>query len=138
MNFVSKLFTSVLFWLIVGAIVAGVMVYRYFTKGVSPLVVDYDKGNLTQSIDHYQTVADSLYSTMDGWGTDVFLINSLLSDLNSDEVKAVYSFFGMREYDQNFSPFAEKPKLDLVDWFKLELSGSDLLYVERVFSSVWH
>lgn len=140
MNFVSKIFTSVLFWSIVGAIVAGVMVWRYFFPQPVELNVDYRQQNLRQDDLYYRSIADSLENAMatpSGFGTDEKMIFSLTESLNVDEVKKVYSVFGQRKYAGD-SFLSSRPLLDLVDWFKAELTGDDLERVMVVFSSVWH
>lgn len=79
-------------------------------------------------------IANNLQKAMQGLGTDFETIKLLLTKLNVFDVQLVSNKFGLRSYDTNmFYNILYGSKMDLVEWFKSELSGSDLEFVKNKF-----
>jgi len=83
--------------------------------------VDNSTNNSTDTISDSEAnvIADSLYSAMNGWGTDFELMTGQLQCLNGSSLQKIYSSFGYKD------------GMNLFSWFNDELSGnafSSLVY----------
>lgn len=88
------------------------------------------------SDDEAQTLADSLYNCMKGFGTSESSIVKIIceSGYTSDDLAKIYNKFGYKEYGTFGEPiFGGGDKLDLIGWLHKELSGDNLMYVKRSF-----
>jgi len=81
-------------------------------------------------------IADAQFQAFNnnGWGifgTDETLMFDSLNGCNSEDLKAVYKYFGVREQIVLFMPVFTA---DLFGWYGAELSGSDLARMKAIWS----
>lgn len=89
-------------------------------------------GSTKHDKDHYERIADQLFSEMRGMKRNKPKVYELLEGLTGNELKAVYNAFGSKNYSLfgndgflakwNVTGF----QLDLFGWFKKELHGDSL------------
>lgn len=79
--------------------------------------------NLPKSASYYTGIAETLYNSMKSFQPDDFTLSkdiyTELSKLSSDELKAIYKAFGVRQ-DYMFSVI-DLGNMDLIGWFRQEL-----------------
>jgi hypothetical protein len=130
-------FMNPVVWIAVAVIAAGVVLYRKFFMDSSQIGFDRAGGGGNLSLpDHaYATIAKNLQNAMYGLGTNTEEggIFELLKGLNKDDLIRVYNEFGLRKNGDTSLKFWNVPKMDLIDWFKDELSGDDLDRMEKVW-----
>ena len=115
----SLLFISIIvFWKVVRALLVKL--------GIMKLpVLSVNSFNLSKSMEEISVISDYQYSAMNRLGTkDALLFNSI-SDLNVDDLKAVYNTFGIRKYDRWKGSKIIGDNLDLLQWYKEELSPAE-------------
>ena len=84
---------------------------------------------LQKGTGNYNDVALRLYNAMTGWGTNFKLILEEVSKLKGFEQTAVYETFDKPKYGGNAFIFLQEylgDEMDLIQWFKAELSDSQI------------
>lgn len=127
----------------VTSLVIGVRVYKRFKAGSEQRSLEEAVKKLTttdttikQSISDNQAklFANSLFEAFNVWhGTDIDVVRTIIAKLhNGKDWLAVIKAFGVRPYGTTGTPwFGDGTQLDLVGWFRKELSGSLMQEIEN-------
>jgi hypothetical protein len=107
--------------------------------------VDITKTKISQAT--AQNYAEQLFKAFNYyWGTDLSVIKSIFSKINSEDFKMIYNAFGQRTYSSinggtpSQSPigldnpviFGKNPDLDLVGWLQEELGIADFVTKNKI------
>ena len=127
----------------VTGLVVGVRVYRRLKasseqrsleEAVKKLTTNDTEVKQTISDDTARLLATSLFEAFNVWnGTDTDVIRTIIAKLhNGKDWLAVIRAFGVRPYGTTGTPwFGDGTQLDLVGWFRKELSGSLMQEIEN-------
>lgn len=126
----------------VAALVIGVRVVKRIrdnkgqkelSKAVNSLTTSDSQAAQTISDSQAKLFANMLFEAFNVWnGTDTDVVRSVISKLrNGKDWLAVIKAFGIKPYGTTGTPwFGEGTQLDLMGWFRKELSGSLLKEIE--------
>lgn len=95
---------------------------------------------LSKSKEELNRRTNNIFQAMDRYGTDEDVVIEGLSDLNIEDIKYIQQKFGVKSYNGfGLSDWADKiiglnTPLNMNDWIKRELGGSDLEQVKQIYS----
>jgi len=113
-------------WYILPALI---IVYLLMRKAkIFEPIVDTEGGAQIDNAKANQ-IAESLYNSMQGYGTDWDSIALVLLQLNKADLIMVYNSFGLRKY------YFWESGSDLMSWFRYELSGDKLQSMRLLWAS---
>lgn len=83
----------------------------------------------------YKQAAETLYKAMNGAGTNETVILNTLKGLNPDDLKTIYMDYGLRPptFHTPWGDVATGDRMDLIDWFIDDMSGSTLNKVMQIW-----
>lgn len=119
---------------LIGSVVTLVAFYRLFPKKTTVIRRDFSPTKdleVPNDDGYYFALAQRLENAMARWGTDEEEIFKVLNNRSLDELRAIYLAFDVRQWTP-IGTWRESAQKDLIDWFKEELSGSDLAKVKSI------
>jgi len=106
---------------------------NFITQGV-----DVTKTSITQEM--AKNYAESLYGAFNYyWGTDKAIIRNVFENINSEDFKMIFNYYGVRSRDLDgkaptglWKLFGQYEDLNLVEWLSKELDVLDFLLKNKI------
>ncbi|MFL0108130.1 hypothetical protein [Tenacibaculum maritimum] len=132
----------VLLWILIIPILIYLLFKWFFLSSEESVFSELDSSGASISDVEAKSIAEGLYNSMSGFGTDEDTIFDLLSGISSANFSKVYNAFGERYYWHELgvwtddSIFSNGHKIDLFGWLRSELSSSEFLKLSDLTNGI--